>query len=200
MARTGRPRQFDRDEALHQAMALFWQYGYESTSLAQLREAMGGISAASFYAAFSSKEALFNETIQLYLNTAGEQLRTTLSNPELDTVTAIHTAFKQALLEQTDASHPRGCMVVLSATNCSPDNQHIQKAMAEERKQTRLAFRDCIQRGIESGNVSTETDAESLSLYYSTLLNGISIQARDGISLEELNKIIDLSMPDSLSQ
>lgn len=198
MARTGRPRQFDRDEALHKAMALFWQYGYESTSIAQLREAMGGISAASFYAAFDSKEALFNETIQLYLQTSGERLRNTLRDTRLDAATAITTALRNALLEQTNDNHPRGCMVVLSATNCSPSNKHIQEAMAKERKQTQLAFRDCIQRAIESGNLTADTDADSLSLYFSTLLNGISIQARDGISLEALEKIIDLSIPSSL--
>lgn len=200
MARTGRPRQFDRNEAVHKAMALFWQYGYESTSLAQLREAMGGISAASFYAAFSSKESLFDEAIQIYLDTSGKQLRDTLGDPALDTATAIGTALKSALTVQTESSHPSGCMVVLSATNCSPSNQHIQQAMATEREQTRLAFQDCIQRGINVGTLAADTDAESLGLYFSTLLNGISIQARDGLSLDKLDRIIDLTVSQLLSQ
>ena len=194
MATIGRPRQFDKDEALQKAMVLFWQYGYESTSLAQLRQAMGGISSASFYAAFGSKEALFNEATALYLQNFGEQIRATLRDPELDTITAISMTLKNALREQTKENNPRGCMVVLTATNCSPDNEHIQLAMAEERKRTRLAFRDCIQKGIESATLSADTDADSLSLYFSTLLNGISIQARDHISLEELDKVVDLSL------
>lgn len=67
MPRTGRPRAFNRDEAVAAAMLLFWEYGYESTSLAQLRAGMGNISAASFYAAFESKEALFREAwIDIY--------------------------------------------------------------------------------------------------------------------------------------
>ncbi len=199
MARTGRPRLFDRDEAVHKAMALFWQYGYESTSLAQLREAMGGISAASFYAAFSSKESLFDEAIQLYLDTSGEQLRNILRDPTLDTATAISTALKSALTKQTESNHPSGCMVVLSATNCSPHNQHIQQTMAKEREQTRLAFQDCIQRGIGAGFLSAGTDAESLSLFFSTLLNGISIQARDGLNLDKLNTLIDSTVSQLLA-
>src|SRR5437016_4416200 len=56
MSRTGRPREFDRDEALQRAMELFWAQGYEGATLADLQKAMGGITAPSFYAAFGSKE------------------------------------------------------------------------------------------------------------------------------------------------
>lgn len=66
--RTGRPRTFDREAAVSQAMHLFWEHGYESTSLAQLKAAIGrGITAPSFYAAFGSKEALFREAVDRYL-------------------------------------------------------------------------------------------------------------------------------------
>ena len=71
MARTGRPRGFDRDEAITQAMHLFWEHGYEGASLAVLRHAMGDISSASFYAAFGSKEALYRETLERYLDKHG---------------------------------------------------------------------------------------------------------------------------------
>lgn len=71
MPRTGRPRTFNRDEAVAAAMILFWEYGFESTSLAQLKAAMGDISSASFYAAFKSKEDLFREVIDRYISMYG---------------------------------------------------------------------------------------------------------------------------------
>ena len=76
MARTGRPRKFDRDEALAAAMALFWRYGFEGTSLERLREAVGGLSSASFYAAFTSKEVLYHKVLARYLGTYGRVLDT----------------------------------------------------------------------------------------------------------------------------
>ena len=70
MAQMGRPRNFDREQAVEQALHLFWQHGYDATSLAQLKAGLGGgISAPSFYAAFGSKEALFEECVQRYLST-----------------------------------------------------------------------------------------------------------------------------------
>ncbi|MFC3654132.1 TetR/AcrR family transcriptional regulator [Xanthomonas hyacinthi] len=75
MAQMGRPRNFDRSEAVERAMLLFWEHGYESTSLTRLREGIGGISAASFYAAFDSKEALFKEVVDRYVASYGQVTR-----------------------------------------------------------------------------------------------------------------------------
>jgi AcrR family transcriptional regulator len=59
VAKRGRPRVFDREQALSAAMEVFWDKGYEGASLDDLQAAMGGISPPSFYSAFGSKEALF---------------------------------------------------------------------------------------------------------------------------------------------
>lgn len=194
MAKMGRPRQFDREEALRKAMALFWEYGYESTSLAQLKQAMGGISAASLYAAFGSKEALYKEAVSLYMATVGSQLREILDAPDADPLQAIERVLRTAVKNQLDDTRPQGCMVVLSATNCSPENEHLRQVMAGKRENTRIAFRDCIRRGIDSGRLQPDTDAESLAAFLSTVLNGLSIQTRDGLGIDMLNGIVDAAM------
>ncbi|MFP5296803.1 MAG: TetR/AcrR family transcriptional regulator, partial [Alphaproteobacteria bacterium] len=66
----GRPRSFDRDQALTRAMEVFWAKGYADASMAELTAAMG-VSAPSLYAAFGSKEQLFREAVELYQRTQG---------------------------------------------------------------------------------------------------------------------------------
>ena len=80
MARLGRPRSFDRDEALRQAMDVFWALGYEGATLSDLQVAMGGITAPSLYAAFGSKEELFREVVALYGTTVGSAMMRMLNH------------------------------------------------------------------------------------------------------------------------
>ncbi len=80
MATRGRPRSFDRDAALRRAIEVFWAKGYEGAQLVDLTAAMG-INPPSFYAAFSSKEALFREALDRYLATDGAASMQALETP-----------------------------------------------------------------------------------------------------------------------
>ena len=111
MAQMGRPRAFDRDQAIDQALHLFWEQGYESTSLSQLKAGIGGgISAPSFYAAFGSKEALFQETVQRYLETYA-QVTECLWDDAMPARDAVELALRQSSKMQCERGHPKGCMV-----------------------------------------------------------------------------------------
>jgi AcrR family transcriptional regulator len=189
MAQTGRPRSFDRDEAIHQAMLLFWEHGYELTSLALLKAGMGGIAAPSFYAAFGSKEALFIEVIERYFVTHG-QATACLWDASLAPQDAIEQALRRVAKMQTDRSHPLGCLLVVSAGTCSANNLHIQKKLTEERAKTRAGFEACVQRAIAAGELPDSVNASVLALMFDTFLVGFSMQTRGGASLSQLNAAI----------
>ncbi|MBK8031322.1 MAG: TetR/AcrR family transcriptional regulator [Chloroflexi bacterium] len=53
-----RPREFDRDDVINRALRLFWERGYEATSIRDLIDATG-ISSSSMYEAFGDKRGLF---------------------------------------------------------------------------------------------------------------------------------------------
>ena len=180
MPRTGRPRQFDRDGALDAAMRLFWRQGYEPTSLDQLKRAMGGLSAASFYGAFGSKESLYREALARYLGTHG-QVVASLHDATLAPRDALEQALRLSARMQTDAGLPKGCMLVLSAANASPENDGLQALVAAERQRTRDAIRHGIERAVASGELRSGADVDGLAALAEALLVGMSVQARDGV-------------------
>lgn len=189
MARTGRPRGFDRNDAVTSAMHLFWQHGYEATSLDQLKRCMGGISAASFYAAFGSKQTLYDEALRQYLKTHGEVMAS-LSDETLSPREAIELAFRRSVRMQTDPSHPSGCMVVLSVAAGSQNSLALRSPTAATRQTNRDMILSCVRRGIARGELGKETDAGGLAALFEGLLVGFSIQARDGVPAASLDAAI----------
>ncbi len=180
MPRTGRPREFDRDHALDAAMRLFWRQGYEATSLHQLKQAMGGLSGASFYGAFGGKERLYLEALQRYLGTHGLVVAP-LHDDSLAPRAALQAMLQRSAQLQTDAALPGGCMLVLSAANASPENAHLQALVATERRRTRDAIRRRVDQAIGSGELRPGTGAEGLATLLEALLVGMSVQSRDGV-------------------
>ncbi|MFV5262041.1 TetR/AcrR family transcriptional regulator [Acinetobacter courvalinii] len=190
MAQMGRPRTFDRNQAIEQAMLLFWEYGYDSTSLSLLKSNIaGGIKAPSFYAAFGSKEALFREVIEHYIATHG-QVTQSLCDENLAPREAIERTLRQSAKMQTESGHPKGCLLVLSTATCSPENIHIQQYLTQHRLKTRERFTQCVQRAVDAGELAVDTDvcAYATSLY--CFLLGLSVQARDGVSGTVLNHAV----------
>ena len=189
MPRTGRPREFDRATALERAMHLFWEHGYEATSLSQLKEVMGGLSSASFYAAFGSKEALFNEALASYLATHG-QVMAPLTDTALPPRKAIEATLRGSARMQSSTAHPRGCMLVLAAATCAPSNRHVQVRLAAERDQNRVAFLARVREAVASGALPATTEAVALASMFDTVLVGLSTQARDGVESTTLDAAI----------
>jgi AcrR family transcriptional regulator len=193
MSRTGRPREFDRDKALQRAMEIFWAQGYEGTTLADLQKAMGGITAPSFYAAFGSKEDLFREAIELYKNTQGVPIGRALA--EGLTARASVEAMLKASVESVCGQHnPRGCMIVLSGINCVAANKGVEDFLREQRALREKFLRQRLRRGIAEGDLPASTDVSALVSFYTSILDGIAIRARDGASRKALVDIVKCAM------
>lgn len=182
MAQMGRPRAFDRDQAVDQALHLFWEHGYESTSLAQLKANMGaGISAPSFYAAFGSKEALYGEAVQRYLDTYA-RVNDSLWDDDIAPRDAIEQSLRRSARMQCERGHPKGCMVALGVMSApTPEHAAVAKPLTESRLRTRAGFLRCVERGIASGELAADTDARSLATVFDSFLVGLSTLARDGV-------------------
>ncbi len=190
--RRGRPREFDREEGLRKAMRVFWKLGYEATSMADLRAALG-ITQASLYAAYGSKEALFREAVALYQQTDGAGTASALANsgPVRD---AVYTMLRRAVEVFTQRGAPGGCLVALGATHCTLDNKPVQDHLAALRQQTLKDLLRRLKRAQREGEIAASAPAEAIAAYYTTVLHGLSIQARDGASRKGLTGVVDCAM------
>ncbi|GAA5235240.1 TetR/AcrR family transcriptional regulator [Verticiella sediminum] len=195
MAQMGRPRTFDRDAAVEQALHLFWEQGYESTSLSQLKAAIGGgISAPSFYAAFESKEALYEECTARYLATYAK-VTECLWDKELPPREALELALRRSARMQCERGHPKGCMVALGVMSApSPELCTITAPLTRSRTRTRAGIKACIERGIANGELRRDVDPRALSTVFDSFLIGLSTLARDGVGIQVMDAAISQIM------
>ena len=191
MPTRGRPRSFDRDEALASAMRVFWTKGYADTSMADLTEAMG-INSPSLYAAFGSKEQLFREAVRLY-----EQSNSGVMCAAMASATA-REAVEKVLLATAGAAdvedRPTGCLVVLSAAH--PDA--LPAAACDDlrgiREGTLAAMEDRLRKGRDAGEISPEADLAAMAAFYATVQQGMAFRARNGATADELRGTVRAAM------
>ncbi len=173
-------------------MRVFWSMGYEATSMADLRAALG-INQASLYAAYGSKEALFRETVALYLNTDGVATARALA-ADLPTRQAIHAMLQDGVDMFVAEEVSRGCLLVLSTINCTVENKGIQDYLSSLRDQTRVSIEARLRRGQRQGDVPRTVPVKAIAAFYATVLYGLSIQARDGSKRKTLTDVVNCSM------
>ncbi|MEU1505688.1 TetR/AcrR family transcriptional regulator [Kitasatospora sp. NPDC005748] len=184
-ARRGRPRSFDREAALEQALRLFWERGWEATSVADLTSAMG-IRPPSLYAAFGDKRALFAEVVARYRESHGAYSTRALAE-EPTARAGIARMLHEAAAEATDPEHPWGCLLISSAVNCT--SPEVEQALREIRNANVRALESLIRADIAAGREPAGADAAALAQFTATVLQGMSQRARDGADRAGLERV-----------
>jgi AcrR family transcriptional regulator len=188
----GRPRGFDRAEALRQAMRLFWAKGYDGASLADLTAAMG-INPPSLYAAFGSKEALFREATDLYSETEGVDIWRSL-HQSATARQAVEGFLRESAAAFSRAGDPPGCLIVLGALNANGNNAAICEDLRQRREANVAELRTRLEAAVREGELPAGIDCEAIAVFYVTVQQGMSIQARDCASHDRLLSAADGAM------
>jgi AcrR family transcriptional regulator len=189
----GRPRAFDREKALAQAMRAFWSKGFEATSISDLKQAMG-INSPSLYAAFGSKEALFAEAIRYYVNTIGSDAWASFrSAPTVREAVETYLSITAAALSGSTCNTPRGCMVTLSSV-ATEGYEELGELVRAERASFLNSLKARLEDAVEAGELRASTDVHTLSRFVQAVLSGMSVLARDGATREELEAVVKTAM------
>ncbi|MEE1827066.1 TetR/AcrR family transcriptional regulator [Streptomyces sp. BE20] len=184
-AQRGRPRAFDREAALEQALRLFWERGYEVTSVADLTAVMG-IRPPSLYAAFGDKRALFDEVVARYRESHGAYSARALAE-EPTARAGVARMLREAAAEATDPDHPWGCLLISSTVNCT--SPEVVEAVRALRNANVRALESLIRADVAAGHEPAGADPAALAQFTATVVQGMSQRARDGATRAELERV-----------
>ena len=189
--RVGRPRGFNEDKALDRAMHIFWRKGYEGASLNDLTAAMG-IQPASLYKAFGNKRALFEKALARYVAGPVAFVHDALNEP-----TALSVA-KRLLRQEaeflTDRRPRIGCMTIQAALVGGVEGEPIRKKLIALRVKVQDALRQRFERAKSEGDLPSDADTADLARFVTAIFQGMTVQAINGASREELLRLSDMAL------
>jgi AcrR family transcriptional regulator len=163
-------------------MVVFWAHGYDNASMPMLTEAMG-ISAQSLYAAFDSKEVLYREAIDLYRMTIGGFAARALDE-EADALDAVARLLRDAAETFACTAGAPGCMITTAPDGV--ENKPLTMFGRELRAESVARVAERIERGRCEGQVRSDADSAAWARLVGSVVQGMSVQARDGASVEAL--------------
>lgn len=183
----GRSKEFDENVVLQKAMELFWEQGYEKTSLSDLVEHMG-IHRRSLYDTFGDKHTLFLKAIDCYNELIKNKIQTEILHAE--TVKQSIQVMFDFMIEGYE-NKPWGCLTVNSATEMALRDKEVEEKIEMAFMQTEQLLADLIRKGQQTGEFSCDYDAEVLAEILQNTLLGIRVQLRISASKEKLHRIAD---------
>lgn len=192
-AKRGRPRAFDRAAALTAATWLFWERGYEATSIGELTEAMG-IRPGSLYAAFGDKETLFREVVHSYGRSPAGAFMGVALQEEPTAYGAFARILREAAVIYPDPSHPAGCLTISAATNVTPQDAEVAAFLRSLRNENLAVFETRLRTAQQTGELPAEANPHAMASYFAAVIQGMSQRARDGAAAAELSEVSELAL------
>jgi AcrR family transcriptional regulator len=186
----GRPREFDLDVAVERAMEVFWRKGYEAASMPDLTRAMG-INRPSLYAAFGNKEQLFRRVLDRYGSDTATFIPAALDQPTATQV--IQHIFRGAVQFLSARGHPRGCLLMQGTPACGDAADSVRREIVARRTAGEAAIRNRLERAKAQGDLARDANPADLAKFISALVHGMSIQAANGATRAQLQKLAEMA-------
>ena len=186
-----RPKEFNREAALEEAMELFWTYGYKATSMSDLQRAMG-IGRQSLYDTFGGKKEVFQEALDRYLDGVTRYSADLLG--AADGLEAIRGYFRAIVRDQTQTTPRRACMMFNTYGEVAPHDREIRAQARKGVLALQKRFELALGRAQEQGTLSSTADVRSLAIFLTTQAGGITVMSRGGASRKELRAAAEVTL------
>ncbi|MCU1763094.1 TetR/AcrR family transcriptional regulator [Pseudomonas sp. 14P_8.1_Bac3] len=185
----GRPRAYDPQTALQQALGVFWNTGYSGASLDSIATA-AGMNRPSLYAAFGDKHALYIKALEQYWEFAAASMQAALTDEELPLRQALMQFYEgQLSIYFSGDGQPRGCFAIGTATTEAVEDPQIREVLSDRLSRLDADLETRLRAAIDKGELNADADPAALAVLASSLLHSISIRARAGKSREELTAL-----------
>lgn len=187
----GRPKKFDPDCALERAMNLFWERGYEGTSLGDLLSAMG-ISRQSLYDTFGDKRNLYLAALDRYRTQQRNAVVAELfvEEPALPEIRAVF----DKVVASACCGSLKPCMLGKSAIEQGPGETDVQAALKDTLHELEARFELAIRNASRKGELREVSAPRAVARHLVNTLQGLSVLARGGASGDELRDVVQVSL------
>src|SRR5262245_12280960 len=183
-----RPRTFEIDEALDSAIEVFWDRGYEASSMADLMAAMG-LQKGSIYKAWKDKRALFLAALRRYLDQGYERLHALAEGEPRAAFEGLFAHFASSC-----SRSKRGCFAMNTVVELGPHDARVGKLLAAHRARVVDLLADVIRRGQAARVFRTDRPARDLAQFVFLVISGMLTRARETLSAEEARRAAELAL------
>jgi len=178
---------FDRDEKLEEAMELFWEQGYEATSVQDLVDHLG-LNRSSLYNTFGGKHDLYLEALDRYRQSDNRALKQHLRDAPT-ALAGIRRAFAAVAEQATE--NECGCFTTNATVECATRDPSTRERACETFATMRALFQETVEQAQAEGAVEAERDAEALGRYLTNAYNGLYLTAKTCPSADVVQDIVD---------
>lgn len=183
----GRPREFDVDQVLSEAMEVFWEKGFEGASFADI-EARTGVRKASLFAAYGDKRELFLKAIGRYQEAGREACRANLQQGTPKQ--AVRRWMEDVAGLSKGACGKRGCFQVNTIVELAPHDDAVADLVREHASALTEVLADAVRRGQASGDFRTDMDARILATYVIASVYGLSVAGKTSLPDRDIDAIV----------
>lgn len=188
-----RPRQFDEDTVLDAAMAVFWDKGYEATSIVDLMAAMN-LKKGSIYKAFTDKRTLFMTALNRYMERHYAQFRDLLEGHESPMIALEHVF--AAIVDDHPDNKVSGCFMVNAIVELAPHDEDVKIILQRQVARIEQLLHDTVFQGQGMGEIRADRAAEDLAETLMVFIQGLQTDLRCGFGAEKTGRLVRCILAD----